>query len=166
VQHADFVGCISSSSWTSYDVLERIKPGRRVFLLNSPYAKEEVWDQLPLELQEQIIDKKLRFYVIDGLKVAREAGMGNRINTVMQTCFFAISGVLPRDEAIEKIKKTIEKTYGKKGADVVARNKAAVDMTLANLHEIKPPAAATHPAPAAPHGPRPSARLRQERPPP
>jgi len=144
VQHADFVGCHQFEFVDKYDVLERIKPGG-VFLLNSPYAKEEVWDQLPLELQEQIIDKKLRFYVIDGLKVAREAGMGNRINTVMQTCFFAISGVLPRDEAIEKIKKTIEKTYGKKGADVVARNKAAVDMTLANLHEIKPPAAATTP---------------------
>ncbi len=142
VQHADFVGCHQFEFVDKYDVLERAKTGG-VFLLNSPYAQEEVWNQLPLELQQQIIDKKLRFFAIDGLKVARDAGMGNRINTVMQTCFFAISGVLPREEAIEKIKKTIEKTYGKKGADVVARNKAAVDMTLANLHEIAPPKAAT-----------------------
>ncbi|MBN2195103.1 MAG: pyruvate:ferredoxin (flavodoxin) oxidoreductase [Polyangiaceae bacterium] len=142
VQHADFIGCHQFEFVDKYDVLDRAKSGG-VFLLNSPYGKDEVWQHLPREMQQQIIEKKLKFYAIDGLKVAREAGMGNRINTVMQTCFFAISGVLPRDEAIEKIKKTIEKTYGRKGADVVARNKAAVDMTLANLHEIVPPAAAT-----------------------
>ncbi len=87
-------------------------------------------------MQEQIIEKKLKFYAIDAYKVAEDTGMGNRINTIMQTCFFAISGVLPREEAIAQIKKAIEKTYGKKGAEVVKRNFAAVDATLANLHEV------------------------------
>ncbi len=90
-----------------------------VFLLNSQFGKDEVWDQLPRPVQQQIISKKLQFYVIDGYSVAKETGMGQRINTIMQTCFFAISGVLPRDEAIEAIKKAIKKTYGKRGEAVV-----------------------------------------------
>ena len=95
-------------------MLKVAEPGA-TFLLNSPYGPDEVWDHLPRAVQEQIIDKRLRFFVIDGNRVAREAGMGGRINTVMQTCFFAISGVLPREEAIAAIKHAIEKTYGKRG---------------------------------------------------
>jgi pyruvate-ferredoxin/flavodoxin oxidoreductase len=142
VQYADFVGCHQFEFVDKYDMAEKAKPGA-VFLLNSPYSKDEVFAQLPRELQESFIKKQLKLYVIDALKVAREAGMGNRINTVMQTCFFAISGVLPREDAIAKIKKAIEKTYGKKGADVVAKNQAAVDQTLANLFEVPLPAAPT-----------------------
>ncbi len=99
--------------------------------------------ELPREAQETIIEKELKFYVIDAYTVGREAGMGTRVNTIMQTCFFAISGVLPRDEAIEKIKATIRKTYGKKGEEVVKRNFAAVDAALAHLHEVSVPAAVT-----------------------
>ncbi|MFC1642452.1 pyruvate:ferredoxin (flavodoxin) oxidoreductase [Myxococcota bacterium] len=142
VQYADFVGCHQYEFIWKYDVLAKAKPGA-VFLLNSPFGKEQVWDELPREIQQQIIDKKLKFYVIDGLGVAHDAGMGNRINTVMQTCFFAISGVLPREAAIAKIKDSIEKTYGRKGTEVVRRNQVAVDQTLANLFEVPVPAAAT-----------------------
>jgi len=99
-----------------------------------------VWDNLPRKMQQHIIDKKLKFYVIDGYKVAKDTGMGGRINTIMQTCFFAISGVLPREEAIASIKHAIEKTYGKRGEAVVQKNFAAVDATLANLFEVKVPA--------------------------
>ena len=109
-----------------YDMLKAAGPGA-VFLLNSLYGPDEVWDQLPREVQKQIIDKKLKFYVIDAYKVAQETGMGVRINTIMQTCFFAISGVLPRDEAIAAIKHAIKKTYGKRGEAVVKKNFAAVD---------------------------------------
>jgi pyruvate-ferredoxin/flavodoxin oxidoreductase len=114
-----------------------------VFLLNSAYSADEVFDILPLEAQEQIIAKGLRFYTIDAYKVAKETGMGGRINTIMQTCFFAISGVLPPDEAIAHIKKTIQKTYAKKGDEVVKRNWAAVDQTLENMFEVKVPSAPT-----------------------
>src|SRR5690606_16765024 len=107
-----------------------------VFLLNSTYPKDEVWNHLPIEVQNQIIKKKLKFYTIDAHEVAEKTGMGNRINTIMQTCFFVISGVLPRDEAIDEIKKSIKKTYGKRGEAVVNRNFEAVDQTLANLHEV------------------------------
>ena len=102
-------------------MLEHAAPGA-AFLLNAPFAADEVWDHLPREVQEQIVEKKLRFFVIDAYELAKRAGMGARINTIMQTCFFAISGVLPRDEAIAQIKKAIEKTYGKRGAEVVRRN--------------------------------------------
>jgi pyruvate-ferredoxin/flavodoxin oxidoreductase len=142
VQQADFVACHQFGFLERYDMLSSAKPGS-VFLLNSPIAKDQVWDELPKEVQEQVISKKLRFYVIDGSQVARDAGMGNRINTVMQTCFFAISGVLPKDEAITKIKEAIQKTYGKKGADVVAKNHGAVDAALAHLHQVPVPAQAT-----------------------
>ena len=125
----------SSSSSTSTTCSSYAGPGA-AFLLNSPFRPDEVWDQLPREVQEQIIEKKLKFYVIDAYEVAKATGMGARINTIMQTCFFAISGVLPRDEAIAQIKKAIKKTYGKRGEEVVQKNFAAVDQTLANLHEV------------------------------
>ncbi|KAA0254126.1 MAG: pyruvate:ferredoxin (flavodoxin) oxidoreductase [Acidobacteria bacterium] len=142
VSRAKFVACHQFEFLEKLEMLEAATPGG-VFLLNSPYGKDEVWDQLPLEVQEAILAKKLRFYVIDAVQVAREAGMGGRINTVMQTCFFAISGVLPREEAIAHIKKSIEKTYGKKGTEVVKRNFEAVDRTLAALFEVTVPAKAT-----------------------
>jgi pyruvate-ferredoxin/flavodoxin oxidoreductase len=122
------------------DVLEAAMPGA-VFLLNSPYSAAEVWDKLPKTTQEEMLRKKIEFYVIDGYEVARKAEMGTRINTIMQTCFFAISGVLPRDEAIEQIKKAIKKTYGKRGEAVVAKNFAAVDHALAHLEKVNLPAA-------------------------
>ncbi|MCC7204139.1 MAG: pyruvate:ferredoxin (flavodoxin) oxidoreductase, partial [Phycisphaeraceae bacterium] len=113
------------------------------FLLNSTYGPEQVWDELPREAQQVILEKRLKFFVIDALKVAADTGMGGRINTIMQTCFFAISGVLPREEAIAKIKYSIEKTYGKKGKEVVERNFAAVDHTLAHMYEVKVPGGVT-----------------------
>src|SRR5437762_11009158 len=103
-------------------------------------APDAVWETLPFEVQEQIIEKRLRFFVIDAYAVAKAAGMGTRINTIMQTCFFAISGVLPRDEAIARIKHAIAETYKKRGALVVQRNFEAVDATLAHLHEVAVPA--------------------------
>ncbi len=136
IQEADFVGCHQFTLLDHFDVLEKLKEGG-TFLLNSPYKTEEVWDKLPRKMQETIINKKINFYVIDGYRVAKEAGMGHRINTVMQTCFFAISGILPKDEAIAKIKGAIQKSYGKKGEDVVKKNFAAVDDALANLHKIE-----------------------------
>ena len=132
---AGFVACHQFPFLQKYDVLRYAAPGG-VFLLNSPYGPEDVWEHLPEEVQSGIMGKQLRFYVIDAGRAAREAGMGSRINTIMQTCFFAISGVLPRDEAIEKIKDSIRKSYGKKGEEVVNRNCAAVDTALDNLHEV------------------------------
>ncbi len=142
VDRANFVASHQFVFLEKYDVLKAAVPGA-VFLLNSPYGPEEVWDKIPRPVQEQIISKKLKFYVIDGYKVAKDTGMGSRVNTIMQTCFFAISGVLPKAEAIEAIKKSIKKTYGAKGDDVVQKNFAAVDQTLANLFEVKVPAKAT-----------------------
>ncbi|AMA09154.1 pyruvate:ferredoxin (flavodoxin) oxidoreductase [Picosynechococcus sp. PCC 73109] len=135
INQANFVGCHQWLFLEKLDVLSGAKDGS-IFLLNSPYAPDQVWDQLPLEVQEQIVRKNLKFYVINANKVARESGMGGRINTVMQTCFFALSGVLPKEEAIAKIKEYIQKTYGKKGTDVVTMNIQAVDNTLANLFEV------------------------------
>ncbi|NLX20044.1 MAG: pyruvate:ferredoxin (flavodoxin) oxidoreductase [Phycisphaerae bacterium] len=142
ISKASFVACHQFVFIEKYDVLSYAAPGA-VFLLNSPYSADEVWDHLPYEIQEQIIAKKLRFFVIDGYQVAKDTGMGTRVNTIMQTCFFAISGVLEREEAIAKIKGTIQKTYGKKGEEVVKRNFAAVDETLSHLHEVKVPAKPT-----------------------
>jgi pyruvate-ferredoxin/flavodoxin oxidoreductase len=136
VNEANFVACHQFSFMERTDMLKYAAPGA-VFLLNSIYSPEEVWDHMPQEYQKAILEKQLRFYVIDGYKVAEETGMGNRINTIMQTCFFAISGVLPKDQAIESIKYTIRKTYGKRGEAVVQRNFEAVDRTLANLYEVK-----------------------------
>ena len=118
ITKASFVACHQFSFLERIDVLKAAEPGA-TFLLNSTYGPDEVWDHLPRTVQRQIIDKKLKFYVIDGYEVAKETGMGGRINTIMQTCFFAISGVLPREEAIAAIKHSIEKTYGKRGESVV-----------------------------------------------
>lgn len=142
VSSASFVACHQFSFLEKYDILASAEPGA-VFLLNAPYPADEVWDRLPRRVQEQIIEKRLKFYAIDAYRVAAENGMGAHINTIMQTCFFAISGVLPRDEAIAKIKEHIKKTYGRKGEEVVKKNFIAVDNTLANLHEIPVPAQAT-----------------------
>ena len=140
ITKASFVACHNFSFLEKIDVLEPAMPGA-VFLLNSPYSSSEVWDKLPRTAQDEIIRKKIEFYVIDGYAVARKAGMGNRINTIMQTCFFAISGVLPREEAIAQIKKAIKKTYGKRGETVVQKNFAAVDTALAHLEKVEVPAA-------------------------
>jgi pyruvate-ferredoxin/flavodoxin oxidoreductase len=123
------------------DVVEAAMPGA-VFLLNSPYPASEVWEHLPKTTQLEIIRKKIEFYVIDGNDVARKTGMGTRINTIMQACFFAISGVLPREEAIKQIKKAIYKTYGKRGEAVVQKNYDAVDAALAHLVKVEVPSAA------------------------
>jgi pyruvate-ferredoxin/flavodoxin oxidoreductase len=138
ITEAQFLACHQWSFLERYDMLQYCQPGG-VFLLNSVYGPDEVWDKLPQEVQKQIIDKKLRFYVIDAYKVAKETGMGARINTIMQTCFFNISGVLPPDEAIAKIKKTIEKTYQRKGPEVVQKNFKAVDHSVANLKQVNYP---------------------------
>jgi len=138
VNVASFVACHQFSFLERIDMLKLAAPGA-TFLLNSLYGPEEVWDKLPRTVQRQILDKKLRFYVIDGYKVAEAAGMGSRINTIMQTCFFAISGILPREEAIAAIKNAIQKTYGKRGEAVVQKNFAAVDAALGHLHEVKAP---------------------------
>src|SRR5215475_12041201 len=138
ISKANFIACHQFQFLDRIDVLPAAEPGT-TFLLNAPFSPEEIWNHIPRQMQESIIQKKLRFFVIDGYKVAREAGMGSRINTIMQTCFFAISGVLPRDEAIAAIKKAIQETYGKRGEAVVQKNNAAVDRTLAYLHEVKTP---------------------------
>jgi pyruvate-ferredoxin/flavodoxin oxidoreductase len=135
---ASFVACHSFAFLEQFDMLKYAKKGS-TFLLNSIYSTDEVWDHMPCEVQRDIIDKELRFYIINGYNVANIAGMGERINTIMQTCFFAISGVLPRDEAIAQIKNSIQKTYGKRGQAIVDRNFAAVDQAIANLHEVEVP---------------------------
>ncbi len=134
IHKASFVACHQAALIEQIDVLDLADPGA-IFLLNTHAAADSAFDTLPREVQQQIIDKGIKLYVIDAYKVAGELGLGARINTIMQTCFFAISGVLPRDEAIEKIKAAIQKTYGKKGEAVVKSNFAAVDKALENLHE-------------------------------
>jgi pyruvate-ferredoxin/flavodoxin oxidoreductase len=141
---ANFVACHQFSLLERFDTLKYARHGG-VFLLDSLYEPEEVWDHLPYEVQQEILEKELHFYVINAHKVASETGMGGRINTVMQTCFFAISGILPREEAIAEIKRSIKKTYGKRGEAVVQRNFQAVDETLVHLHEVKIPVAAEIP---------------------
>jgi pyruvate-ferredoxin/flavodoxin oxidoreductase len=138
IKKASFVACHQFVLLDKFDVLEYAAPGA-VFLLNAPFGSDDVWDRLPREVQEQIIQKNIQPYAINAYEVAKKTGMGARINTIMQTCFFAISGVLPREEAIAKIKDAIQKTYGKKGEEVVRKNFEAVDATVANLHEIKTP---------------------------
>jgi pyruvate-ferredoxin/flavodoxin oxidoreductase len=139
VDKASFIACHQFVFLERYDMLRDAVPGA-TFLLNSPYGPDEVWNKIPRSVQKQIIDKKIRFFVIDGYKVAKQTGMGARVNTIMQTCFFAISGVLPRDEAIDSIKQSIKKTYGAKGEEIVKKNYKAVEETLANLFEVKIPA--------------------------
>ncbi|HEV2281483.1 MAG TPA: pyruvate:ferredoxin (flavodoxin) oxidoreductase [bacterium] len=143
IRRANFVACHQFAFLDRYDMLRYAAPGA-VFLLNAPYGPDEVWNRLPREVQAEIVDRRLRLYVIDALDVARRAGMGGgRINTVMQTCFFAISGVLPPDAAIARIKAAIQETYGRLGDEVVRRNWEAVDDTLAHLYEVRVPDRAT-----------------------
>ena len=138
ISSASFIACHQFNFLERFDMLSSAEEGA-TFLLNSPFTAEDVWEHLPREVQRQIIARKLRFFVIDGNRVAQETGMGGRVNTIMQTCFFALSGVLPRVEAIEAIKHTIEKTYGKRGEAVVRKNFAAVDAALEHLYEVQVP---------------------------
>ena len=142
VAKANFVACHQWIFLERYDMLSALVEGG-VFLLNSPFGPDEVWDHLPREVQTQLIAKKAKFYVIDAYKVARDTGMGSRMNVIMQVCFFAISKVLPGEEAIEAIRQSIRDTYGRKGEDVVKKNMLAVDETLAHLFEVKVPASVT-----------------------
>ena len=142
VSKANFVACHQWIFLERYDMLSSLVEGG-VFLLNSPFGKEEIWDHLPREVQQQLIAKKAKFYVIDAYQVAKDAGMGSRMNVIMQVCFFAISKVLPREEAIEAIRESIRHSYGKKGEEVVKKNMLAVDETLAHLFEVKVPATAS-----------------------
>jgi pyruvate-ferredoxin/flavodoxin oxidoreductase len=142
IKKANFVACHQWVFMEKLDMLEYAEQGA-TFLVNSPFGPDEIWGQLPREVQQDIIDKQLNFYCIDATAVAKETGMGRRTNTIMQTCFFAISGILPRDEAIAKIKESIRKTYGKKGDEIVELNFNAVDSTLANLHQVEVPAKVT-----------------------
>ncbi|OGG44667.1 MAG: pyruvate:ferredoxin (flavodoxin) oxidoreductase [Candidatus Handelsmanbacteria bacterium RIFCSPLOWO2_12_FULL_64_10] len=156
VTRSNFVACHQPVFLERYDMLQHLVPGG-TFLLNSPYGPEEVWDHLPRPVQEQIVEKGLKFYVIDAYKVAGESGMGGRINTTMQVCFFAVSGVLPKDEAIAAIKSSIRKTYGRKGEEIVQMNFKAVDRALAHLFEVKVPDRADSrvemPPPVSPEAP-------------
>ncbi len=142
ISKANFVACHQFQFLERMDILASAEPGG-TFLLNAPFGPDEIWNHLPRSAQEGILRKKLQFYVIDAYKVARETGMGNRINTIMQTCFFAISGVLPREQAIEAIRHAIRKTYGKRGETIIEKNFAAVDHSLANLHLVAVPTQVT-----------------------
>ena len=135
---ASFVACHQPTFLTRYEILDKAKAGG-TFLLNSPTPADRVWDDLPQSMQQQIIDKGLKFFVIDAYDIAENTGMGRRINTIMQTCFFAISGILPKEEAIEQIKQAVKKTYGKKGQRLLDRNYAAIDATLEGLHQVQVP---------------------------
>jgi len=138
IRRAQFVACHMHSLMERYDITELAEPGA-ILLLNTPVAPENLWLQVPPELVKQVIDKKLKVYVIDALKVARQAGVGNRINTIMQVCYFQLAGIMPQDQAIAHIKHAIEKSYGRKGEEVVKRNYAAVDLALANLKQAPVP---------------------------
>ncbi|MGZ4150099.1 MAG: pyruvate:ferredoxin (flavodoxin) oxidoreductase, partial [Actinomycetota bacterium] len=142
VNSADFVACHQFERLEKLDVLGVARPGG-TFLLNSPYGPEEIWDKLPADVQQAIVDKGLRFFVVDGYRVAEEAGLGTRINTVLQTCFFALTDILPIEEAVKAIKEAIVKSYGKRGETVLTRNFAAVDGALSALHEVTVPTAIT-----------------------
>jgi pyruvate-ferredoxin/flavodoxin oxidoreductase len=138
IKQANFVASHQFNFVEKTDVLANALPGA-TFLLNSPYPVDETWEKLPQQIQSQIVEKRLQVHVIDAAKVARDTGMGTRTNTIMQTCFFAISGVMPKEKAIAKIKQSIRKTYGKKGDEIVQKNFEAVDHTIAHLHELKVP---------------------------
>ena len=144
IQQAGFIGCHQFQFIARQDVLRLAAPGATV-LLNAPFGPDEVWDHLPRPMQRRIIELGLRLFVIDASRVAQEVGLRGRTNTVLQTCFFAISGVLPRDKAIEHIKQAIRKTYGGKGEAVVQANFRAVDETLARLFEVTVPDGADQP---------------------
>ena len=138
VSKANFIACHQWIFLERYDMLSALVDGG-VFLINSPFSKDELWEHLPRDVQQQLITKKAKLYTIDAYQVARDAGMGSRMNVIMQVCFFAISKVLPRDEAIEAIRESIRHTYGRKGEEVVKKNMLAVDETLAHLFEVKVP---------------------------
>jgi len=138
IQQADFIACHQFFLLERYEMLRHVKP-KGVFLLNSPYGPDVVWEKLPQKVQQAILEKKLKLWVVDAYKVARVTEMGAHINVIMQTCFFAISGVLPKDEAIQRIKDAIKKTFSRKGDAVVQKNYNAVDQTLASLHEVDVP---------------------------
>ncbi|MGB5692622.1 MAG: pyruvate:ferredoxin (flavodoxin) oxidoreductase [Flavobacteriaceae bacterium] len=149
IDSADFIACHQFNFIEKYDVIGKLKSGG-TFLLNAPYDKDEVWNKIPRKLQEGIIEKKAKFYVVDATKVAHDAKLGKRTNTVLQTCFFAISGVLPREEAIQKIKDAIVKSYSHKGDKIVQMNFNAVDKALENLFEVKYPELVTSDIPLQP----------------
>ena len=149
ISRANFIACHLPTFLERYDMVKPLTTGG-TFLLNTPYSKDEVWAKLPTPVQETLIARKAKFYVIDATKVAHASGMGGRINTIMQVCFFALSGVLPREKAIESIKYSIKKTYGKKGEEVVAMNLKAVDNTLEHLHEVLVPNRANGAGPLLP----------------
>jgi pyruvate-ferredoxin/flavodoxin oxidoreductase len=142
IDNAEFVACHNFSFLEKYDMLSKAKEGA-TFLLNSPFDHNEVWDKMPIEVQQQIIDKKLKLYVINAVKLGEEIGLGARINVIMQTAFFKISNIIPIDTAVDQIKKAIKKSYGKAGDKVVAMNNAAVDAGLNNIYEVKVPATVT-----------------------
>jgi len=144
IDNADFIACHNFTFLEKYDMLGKAKPGG-TFLLCSPFEQGEVWDKMPVEVQQQIIDKKLKVYTINAIKLAEELGLGARINVIMQTAFFKISGIIGLETAIAEIKGAIKKSYGKAGEKVVAMNNAAVDQALANIHEVAVPAEATSP---------------------
>lgn len=135
IDRADFISVSQFVFLDRFDILESAKPGS-IFLINSPYGPQEVWDHLPLEYQEKILNKRLKLYVVDAYRIAKEIGMGRRINTIMQACFFALSGILPKEEAVKAMKDAIAKTYGKKGEMVVQKNFAMIDLALENLYEV------------------------------
>jgi len=156
VSKANFVACHQWIFLERYDMLSALVPGG-TFLLNSPFSKDEVWDHLPRTVQEQLIAKKARFFVIDAYQVAKDTGMGSRMNTILQVCFFAISAVLPGEQAIEAIRQSIRDTYGRKGDEIVQKNMKAVDETLTHMFEVKVPSQVTStipmPAPFSPTAP-------------
>ena len=138
IERADFVACHQFGLLEKMKVLERARDGA-TFLLNSPYPASEVWDHLPATVQSQLIEKHIEFWVIDANRIAEEVGMGSRINTVMQPCFFHLSGVLPADEAVARIKESVQKAYGKRGPAIVERNFAAIDRSLQDLDRVTIP---------------------------
>ena len=142
INRANFIACHQQVFLEKMDMLFGAEEGA-TFLLNTQVPKEKVWDSLPEKVQKDIIEKKLKFYAIDAYKVAEETGMGVRINSIMQTCFFAISNIIPKDKAIESIKNAIKKTYGSKGDKIVQMNYDSVDKTIENLFEVKVPAKVT-----------------------
>lgn len=142
ISHANFVACHNFSFVEKYDMLKNLKTGG-VFLLETEYSKEEIWEHLPKETQQRLIEKKAKFYVINALKLAESIGLGNRINILMQTCFFEISKILPRETYVQYLKDAVKKTYGKKGEEIVKMNCKAIDISIENLFEVKIPASAT-----------------------
>lgn len=142
IDESGFIGCHQPQFLGRVEMLANLAKGG-TFLVNGPWSKEEAWDHMPRELQEQLIEKEAQLYVIDAYKVAGEVGMGRRINMIMQVCFFALSDVIPTNEAIQRIKTAIEKTYGRKGPKIVEMNCAAVDAALAYLERVEIPAEAT-----------------------